>query len=131
MTITEAVKTYLGTVVALTAKVSTRIYPENAPQTPTYPYIVYSKITRTEGEINTELGHYYQYFQFNIYARTYKETDDIAEILIASFLNKPGVSYSGIRIINGNLSEYRDLPFDLDNTIYSNSVTIKISYAKI
>jgi len=128
MTITAALKTYLATITALTAKVSSRIYPDQAPQQPTYPYIVYNKITRTEGEINTPKGHYYQYYQFAIYAKTYKETDDISEIIIASFLNKPFATYTGIQIINGNLFEHRDLPFDVTG-IYSTIVSIKISFA--
>lgn len=131
MTITEAVKTYLSSISALTAKVSTRIYPEQAPQTPAYPYIVYSKITRNDGEINSELGHYYQYFQIDVYAKTYKEIDDIAEIVISAFNNKPKIAYSGISIIKGNLNGYRDLPWDKETGVFSNAIDIKINFCKI
>lgn len=128
MTISAALKAYLSTISDLTTKVSVRIYPGQVPQAPTYPYVVYSKITRTDGEINTPKGHYYQYYQFSIYAKTYKEIDDIGEIIIAAFKYKPKVSYSGIELINGSLLECRDLPFDPVG-IYSGIVSVKISFA--
>lgn len=74
--------TYLQTVSGLTALVSTRIYPNELPQEPDLPAVVYHRITgaRTETTGNdSQLAH--PMFQLDAYAATYSAVKAVAEQL--------------------------------------------------
>jgi hypothetical protein len=131
MTIDQAVKEYLLSITAISTAISTRLYPAVASNGSTVPYVLYNTIGRDEGEINNTFGSYFKYFQFTVFARTYLETVTIGELIISAFCNKPLKSYTGIQIINGNISGERDLSFDTENELYSKAIDIKVNYAKV
>lgn len=85
MSIETELFSYLSTYAGLTTLVSTRIYPVDAPQQPTYPYIVYFKVNNNrkychQGFANAST----QLFQADCYATTYSDAKAIATQLITA-----------------------------------------------
>jgi hypothetical protein len=129
MNIDQALYTYLQSVTAITAKVSTRIYPAIAAQGATYPYITYQEIGLDEGETN-EAEHYRKYYQLTIYARNYTDARDIAELIETAFYHKPLATYTGIRIAGGSLAGSRDIQPDTATGVFARAVDVRLNYLK-
>src|SRR5690606_1180239 len=80
--IEEGLHTYLTAQAALTAHVSTRIYPNVAPQKATRPFIVYGKSTGSPTyDMEGETGLASAQFQFAIVAEQYSQAKTIADAL--------------------------------------------------
>jgi len=70
--ISEALYTTLSTTSGVTALVSTRIYPNLMPQTPTLPAVVYQMISNVRGERHRgQTGDARPRFQITCWAATY------------------------------------------------------------
>jgi hypothetical protein len=87
--ISNGIFSTLSTNTALAAKISTRIYPLVAPQNPVTPFITYQRISKQdtmdlEGKESLDIGRY----QFKIYGKTYKEVQDVGELLKQAFEGK-------------------------------------------
>lgn len=70
-------------------QVGTRIYPLVLPQNPTFPAIVYQRISSLdtsdiEGKESLDMGR----FQIKVFAKTYKESVDIAELVKTAMQGK-------------------------------------------
>lgn len=134
MTIDEAVRTYLMTQTAVTAKVGTspssRIYPVEAPAGAALPYIVYGVIGRNEGRIQ-EVKNYRQYYQFSCYSSTgYSDAMAIAEAVADAFYHKPNAGYTGIHLISAALAGVRALPYDQETKVYGAVADVVLEYIK-
>lgn len=82
----------------LTSLIGTRIYPEEAPNTVTYPYITFTKIrtdpTRVKGEISP-LDTYK--ITFYIYSKSYDTTESVSVALRNRFDNLRG-TFNSIKL---------------------------------
>jgi len=108
--IEKGLVTYLSSDSNITALVSDRIYGSRMPQSPTYPNIVYSRISadrdRTvEGANGIERAR----IQLDCRARTYGEAKDLAAAVIDSIED-----YSGLM---GTIT-VRHVAIDNDNDFY-------------
>lgn len=77
MNLAEMLHDRLTTEPNVSALVSSRVYPRKLPQTPTYPAITYSVISRVATESNTEIFEYR--IQLDCWALTYAVSQDLAD----------------------------------------------------
>lgn len=64
----------------LSSLVSSRIYPIKAPQSPTYPMVVYKRISNNElNDLSGSSGIGNSRFQFSVYAETYSALVGVAD----------------------------------------------------
>ena len=82
MSLVEMLRSRLSSDAAVSALVSGRIYPRKLPQTPTYPSITYSLISRVPTESNTDIFEYR--VQFDCWGATYAASQDLADKLLIS-----------------------------------------------
>lgn len=70
--IEEGIYSYISGVAAITAIVSTRIYPVLVPQNPTYPLVRYQKISGVRlHTLDQAVGMVRSIYQFDAWAETY------------------------------------------------------------
>lgn len=76
--IESKIYSHLSTTTALTAIVSTRIYPLILPQEPTYPAIAYSRLTADRlYSLGGYLGWEHPMMTIDIYTETYKQAKEL------------------------------------------------------
>lgn len=81
-TLEEGIYSHLAAESAITDLVSTRIYPRQLPQNPTYPALTYRRVsTRTQHTHNEADTLPFPRFQFSCYAATYTGTKALANAL--------------------------------------------------
>lgn len=113
----ENLYTYLQTKAAVTALVSTRVYPDAAPQTATLPFLVYTRISTVRehkfGSAGTETGLTQSRIQIDCYASTYSGVSALSEQVRLALSGFRGTFGSGFanRI---SLVDENDLPADPD-----------------
>ena len=109
----ENLYTYLQTKSGLTALVSTRVYPDTAPQTATLPFLVYARVSTVREHKHgttggTETGLTQARIQIDCYAATYSA--------LASLCDQVRLALSGYRGTIGSGFCYRamlDMEIDL------------------
>lgn len=83
-TLEEGIYSHLTAESTITDIVSTRIYPRQLPQNPTYPALTYRRVsTRTQHYHNAGDSLPFPRYQFSCYAATYAGTKSLANALRA------------------------------------------------
>src|SRR5574344_1243907 len=94
MELNESLYSYLTSASALTALVSTRIYPDKVSEksTYTYPYITYELVSEDEVETFTQqdTGLINSTYQFDVWAKSRASAKDVAKQLRKAFKNLKG-----------------------------------------
>lgn len=86
MTIEEAITSHLTTNAGVAALVASRVYPKQMPQAPTYPAIVYHRISGPREHSQTgSSGLAHPRFQFDLYARSYAGAKNLSEKVRLAF----------------------------------------------
>lgn len=127
-TIDAVVRTILLAETGVTDIVSTRIYPIIMPHDPTFPLLVYRQISgneilRSAPKDGVEMS---TRFQFDIWGRTYADTQPLRQEIVDLFTGYQGV-VSGKRILSSGV----DLTFSLyedDTMLYRHSITVAIQH---
>lgn len=118
MTIEADIRTALTGHAGLSALVGTRIYPDKLPQNPTYPAIVYQRISTPRAQaISGTVASAAPRFQFSIYAKDasgvtgYDKSIAVATQLRAALLAMTGstVTIHEVRLA-GELGGWEDSP---------------------
>lgn len=113
----ENLYTYLQTKTGLTSLVSTRVYPDTAPQTAALPFLVYARVSTTRehkfAATGTETRLAQARVQIDCYAATYSAVSALAEQVRLALDGWRGTIGSGYanRIM---LDNETDLPADPD-----------------
>lgn len=82
MTIESAFYNYLSTKASVTAEVGSRIFPQIAPESALYPFLVYSVILDTpEHDMTGAVGLTFVNMQIDVWCETIAERVTIAEVL--------------------------------------------------
>lgn len=77
--IEEAIYSVLSSTPIVTDQINTRIYPVQAKQNPTYPFVVYSLVSdRSLQWLSGPGGMYWSRFQFDCYGRSYRQAKNLA-----------------------------------------------------
>lgn len=89
--IDDALRAYLLTKTALTALISTRIYPDFAPHKAAFPYVIYLKVSDVkehthDGQVDLEMPN----FQFTAYATTKAEARSVSNQIKAALCDYHG-----------------------------------------
>lgn len=80
MSVEQDIFSLLSNYAGLSALVSSRIYPIKAPQKPTYPLIVYSRISNNNlNALGGSCGIGNSRFQMKAYAETYSSASAVAD----------------------------------------------------
>lgn len=115
--ITESVRDYLLTKTAVTALVSTRIYPDVLPQAATLPAVTYTKISTVHNHTLSALaGLASCRIEFSCYALTRRIANSIADaIQQCGIVAVKGLTYStdirGVYLEDGQQT-YQEAPSD-------------------
>lgn len=127
-TVEEAIWTLLQADANVTALISTRLYPVQMPQNPTYPNVVYSMVSdRGLDWLASDGGMQWSRYQFDCYARTYTQAKRLARTLRVA-LNHYSSTVGTIDICQAKfLSELDD--FEPVAEIYRVAVDFRIQYA--
>ena len=95
----EGIYAYLANFANLTAKVGTKIYPIQFPQSTTMPCVVYQRIDTPRDLTHDTSGATgdltYPRFQFEVWAETYKAGKEITDILRSALNGKTGTLSGG------------------------------------
>jgi len=100
-----------------------RVYILKLPQNPTYPAIVYFKVSNPR---HHDLDVAYPRFQFSVFAKTFKEAKEVADLIRFVLQREKGVS-GGIPIIQGVYLNETDL-YENDTQLYHIASDYKIIY---
>lgn len=113
----------------LSALVSTRVYPATAPQDPTFPLIVYNRISGSRFEsLAGSSGLARPRFQFDVYATTYSSAKAVAEQIRLALQGFRGtVASVDIQAVNynGDSDNYEE-----DSELYVVSLDFEIIHAE-
>ena len=112
MSIRTDIFTALSGHAALTALVSSRIYPIKAPQSPTYPLVIYQRVSNDHiNSLTGSSGLNKSRYQFDIYAATYGAANNIADAVaggMAAATTYESILLSTIDLdFDDNVEEYR------------------------
>lgn len=116
MTILTGLVAHYQASAGLVALCANRFYPITSPQNPTYPYILFQRISigQRAGSHNGDSKLEQARFQFTINAKTAMAADQIREALIAAFVGYAGmmgdVYTSGITLAN-DIDDYDPVTF--------------------
>ena len=81
--------TVLTSDASLSAKIGSRVYPLVAPQNPVCPYIIYLRVSKKDtADINGVSSLDAGRFQIDIWAKSYKESVEIAKLVEATLSGK-------------------------------------------
>lgn len=98
MEIYEALTTYLLTQTGLTALIGNRIYPDEAPEGETLPYVVYINISDVKDHLFTGQQTLERpVYQYTVYAADKDAASDVAEQIKAALSEYSG-TMSGITV---------------------------------
>ena len=131
MTIETAFYSYLSTKPSITSLVSTRIYPLLAPDTPTYPHIVYTVFGEGHHhDINGAVGLVDLTMQVDIWAKTVASRSSIGEALrnaLDGFTGDMGAENLNIRsCFLGDRTNLFDRDSDTSTAFYRTSMDFTI-----
>lgn len=122
MSIQDDLYTALSGYAALTALVSTRIYPIKVPQSPTYPFVVYQRLSNIHiNSLSGSSGLNQSRYQFDIYAATYASANSIADEVVGAMV--AATTYESIQLsridldFDDNVGEYR---ISIDFSVWHN-----------
>lgn len=122
MTIESDIVAVLEADVALTALISTRIYPMRLPQNPTWPNLVYSRSsTDFHNTISTNAaGQANARFQLDCRADDYAEVRDVAAKAITAM--------TGAAAFDALIVSDSDFPYEPDTEIYRTVLDFSVWY---
>lgn len=115
----KAIYKLLTSATAVTALVSTRIYPDMATQDAAYPFIVYSHENTTP--TNTKDGVSpmdMDSFDIQVFAKSYSVAQDIASKIRTALDRFKGTS-EGVKIGQIIFDNQQSIDMDFDNHIYA------------
>jgi len=120
----QAIYSYISTYPGLIALVGSRIYPLVMPQNPTYPAVVYSRVSRVYEKDLLGTAWNQSRVQFSVYAKEYLEAKRVAEQLRAAFRDYKG-EINGINVMLADVTNEIDL-YEPDKALYHVLVDILI-----
>jgi putative heme degradation protein len=111
----EAIRTRLTSVSAVTALVSTRIYPNVLPQSPTLPALVYQRIDeQRETAMSADPGVVRARMQVSAWATTFGAARNAAEEVRKALQRYRGTpSGSGTEVLDVFIEDVRDMDAEL------------------
>lgn len=124
MTIEEALKTYLQSVAAVSALISTRIYPETLPQEPTLPAIKYDIISIERQHL---IDFATVYIQYTSVATTHLGARALSDAVRKALQREKRV-ISGIEVTQISVDDEQGVVFDKDYGEYYIQTTYKVNY---
>lgn len=124
----EAIRTRLTAVSAVTALVSTRVYPNLLPQNPTLPALVYQRIDeRRENAMGADPGVVRARVQVSAWAQTYTAARGAAEEVRKALQRYRGTpSGSGTEILDAFVEDVRDMDPELVDGILLQRVDVDV-----
>ncbi|OFW52739.1 MAG: hypothetical protein A2163_11610 [Actinobacteria bacterium RBG_13_35_12] len=126
MTIEQAIKIFLLSKTGITDLVGQRLNYGVLPQGPTYPYLTFFRINKTnEHDIDkTDV-----YFQFDSWALTYIGAVELADEVRKALQREKGI-FSGISIIQG-VYQNEDYNYEPDTKLHHIASDFKIVYREL
>lgn len=124
MMLEQAIYSYISTYPGLIALVGSRIYPLVMPQNPTYPTVVYSRVSRVYEKDLSGTAWNQSRMQFSVYATKYSDAKAVAEQIRAAFRDYKG-EINGINIMLADVTNEIDL-YEPDTALYHVLVDILI-----
>lgn len=124
MTIEEALKTYLQSVAAVSALISTRIYPETLPQEPTLPALKYDIISIERQHL---IDFATVYIQYTSVATTHLGARALSDA-VRKALQREKRIMSGIEVTQISVDDEQGVVFDKDYGEYYIQTTYKVNY---
>lgn len=124
MTIEEALKTYLQSVAAVSALISTRIYPETLPQEPTLPALKYDIISIERQHL---IDFATAYIQYTSVATTHLGARALSDAVRKALQREKRV-ISGIEVTQISVDDEQGVVFDKDYGEYYIQTTYKVNY---
>jgi len=124
VTIEEALKTYLQSVAAVSALISTRIYPETLPQEPTLPAIKYDIISIERQHL---IDFATVYIQYTSVATTHLGARALSDAVRKALQREKRV-ISGIEVTQISVDDEQGVVFDKDYGEYYIQTTYKVNY---
>jgi len=103
--------------------VGERIYILKLPQNPVYPAVAYFKVSNPR---HHAIDVAYPRFQFSVFAKTYKASKDLADLIRFVLQREKGIT-GGIPIIQGVYLNEIDL-YESDTQLYHIACDYKIIY---
>lgn len=101
-TLEEAMYSHITAAPIITNLISTRIYPRQLPQNPTYPALIYRRVsTRLQQYHGAGTALPFPRYQFSCYATSYAETKTLANTLRAVLDGFKGTFGSGSTVTVG------------------------------
>ncbi|MGB9780621.1 DUF3168 domain-containing protein [Caldanaerobacter sp.] len=126
MMLEQAIYGYVSTHAGVTALVGNRIYPLLLPQNPTYPAIVYSRVSRIyEKDLSGTVWNQSR-IQFSCYAKKYSEAKAVAEQLRSAFRDYRG-KIGDIDIMVADVTNEIDL-YEPDTALFNVSIDVLIKH---
>jgi hypothetical protein len=123
MSIEEAIRKKLIANNDLKAKIGERIYILKLPQNPTFPAVVYFKVSNPR---HHDIDVAYPRFQFSIFAEKYSEAKEISDLIRGLLQREKGVFY-GMPVIQGVYLNEVDF-YENDSELYHIASDYKIIY---
>jgi hypothetical protein len=107
MQLEESLYTYLSTDSGISALISTRVYPEVAPQSASAPFLVYQRITTQRiHTMSADQGFVMATMQFTVWDNTITSARSVSEAVRAALQNHSGLTGGvGGVTINATLME--------------------------
>ena len=124
MTIEEALKTYLQSVAAVSALISTRIYPETLPQEPTLPALKYDIISIQRQHL---IDFATAYIQYTSVATTHLGARALADAVRKALQREKRV-ISGIEVTQISVDDEQGVVFDQGFSEHYIQTTYKVNY---
>ena len=111
----------------LAASLSTRVYPEPAPQSAVTPFLVYTEVSLfTDQDLSGTNGNREKRVQFDFYTSTKSQGHDLREALLAEFDGLQGtIGSSQVQHIS---LEGTSNSFDTEDRLYRYQVEFIIHY---
>lgn len=124
----EALRTRLTTVSAVTALVSTRVYPNVLPQNPTLPAVVYQRIDeRRETAMGSDPGVVRARVQVSAWAATFTAARGIGEEVRKALQRYRGTpAGSGTEVLDVFIEDIRDMDPELVDGILLHRVDVDV-----
>lgn len=127
--IEDALYARLSTDAAVTALVSTRIYPVHAPQGATYPAVVFTRLdTTATTALGTASRFFNSRFQFDAWAKTYESSKAIVTAIRES-LDALDTTILGVRIWAIVYNTEVDI-FEDETQLYRNAVDFDVIFSQ-
>ncbi len=127
MTINNAIFSRLTGFAGLSALVSARIYPVNAPQDASMPYVTYQRISNFKiGLLGTDTDISEPRYQIDVYSASYVSCRDVADQVVLAMQRWQGIE-AGVTVLDTTIENDSDL-YDNELLTYNSSVDVIISH---